>query len=49
MGKGKRIEELQTLIHVQNVLMESMTRKRGEYILELSKLIGRSEILVEAN
>jgi hypothetical protein len=36
--KEKRIEELRTLIHVQNVIMESISQRRGEYLIELCKL-----------
>jgi len=36
--REQRIRELRTLIGIQGTLMESMSRKRGEYFIELCKL-----------
>jgi len=36
--REKRIQELRTLIGIQGTLMESLSRKRGDYFIELCKL-----------
>jgi arsenate reductase-like glutaredoxin family protein len=36
--REKRIDELRTLITIQSAIMESLSRKRGDYFIELNKL-----------
>ncbi len=46
--REKRIRDLRTLIHVQNVIMESVSRERGNNFIKLCALVEARQIEAEA-